>query len=55
MILIKFKKKFQKSCKTKKKIPQIKSNQVIISYYQEEYKRLMCKIIRNGVFIEKNV
>ena len=34
------------SRKTKKKIPQIKSNQVIISCYQEEYKRLTCKIIR---------
>ena len=29
-----------------KKNPQIKSNQEIISCYQENYKRLACKIIR---------
>ena len=48
MILIKFENYFQKSCKTKKKIPQIKSN-------QEEYKRLTCKIIRSVFYREKHV
>ena len=37
----------------KKIFPQIKSNQVMISCYQEEWKCLMCKIIRSVFFREK--
>ena len=48
IIFLKFKNNFQKSCKTKEFFfPQIKSNQGIISFCQEEYKHLTCKTIRS--------
>ena len=47
MILIsKIKNYFQKSCKTKTKNKTKIVHEIIISCYQENYKRLACKIIR---------
>ena len=53
IIFLKFNNYFQKSCKTKKKV--FSTNKVKSSnykFYQEEYKRFTCKIIRS-VFLKR--
>ena len=48
-------KKCKKKINQNKKFPKIKSNQVILSCYPENYKRLTCKIIRSVIVIDINL